>query len=76
MIKLQSKSISPAIGAIKKMPNVKKVFTMTGQFDLLVEFEGETTGELHDFHFELDGLDGIEGVITNVVMKEFTPGNA
>lgn len=73
MIKLKTKSIQQGIDAIQRLKNVKKIYTMTGQYDVIVEFEGEKTEDLHDFHFELDGLEFIEGVITNVVMKEFVP---
>ncbi len=73
LIKLKSKSIAASIDAVQKLPGVKRICTMTGEFDLLVEFEGDGTEELHDFHFKLDGIDSIENVITNVVMKEFRP---
>ncbi|MHA1368796.1 MAG: Lrp/AsnC family transcriptional regulator [Promethearchaeota archaeon] len=73
MIKLKSKTFNQAIEAIKKMQNVVRIATVTGEFDLLVEFSGEDTDALHKFHFHLDSLEYIEGVITNVVMKEFEP---
>ncbi|MFX0099241.1 MAG: Lrp/AsnC family transcriptional regulator [Candidatus Hodarchaeota archaeon] len=73
MVALKTRAIQEGIDAIKKLNNVKKIYTMTGQYDLIVEFEGENTEDLHEFHFALDDIDGIDGVITNVVMKEFIP---
>ncbi|MHA1792625.1 MAG: Lrp/AsnC ligand binding domain-containing protein [Promethearchaeota archaeon] len=70
---MKAKSIQKSIDRIKDMKGVKRLFTMTGEYDLLIEFEGDNTEQLHDFHFELDSVDSIEGVITNVVMKEFFP---
>ena len=66
-------SIKETINTMLQMPSVSKIFTMTGEYDLLVEFDGNNTEELHDFHFHLDAIETIEGVITNVVMKEFEP---
>jgi hypothetical protein len=73
MIKLKSKGISPSIATLKTLKGVTRICTLTGDWDLLVEFEGETTEDLYDFHFALDSLDVIQDIITNVVMKEFEP---
>ena len=73
MVSLKPNSIQAGIDSINKLKNVKKIYTMTGEHDLIVEFEAEEIEDLHTFHFELDSLEFIEGVITNVVMKEFIP---
>ncbi|MBD3188573.1 hypothetical protein GF325_17210 [Candidatus Bathyarchaeota archaeon] len=72
-INLKARTMEESIATIKTMKGVIRIYTMTGASDLLVEFEGEDTTELHDFHHELDAIESIEGVITNVVMKEFEP---
>jgi DNA-binding Lrp family transcriptional regulator len=71
LIKLKSKGLSPSIEALKKVKDVKRICTLTGEWDLLIEFEGESPEDLHDFHFSIDSLDSIEDIVTNVVMKEY-----
>nr|MDO8110200.1 Lrp/AsnC ligand binding domain-containing protein [Candidatus Sigynarchaeota archaeon] len=73
MISLKPNSIQKSVDAIRKYVGVKRILTITGEWDIFVEFEGETSEDLFQFHAQLDGLDTIENTLTSVVMKEFEP---
>ncbi|HME55244.1 MAG TPA: Lrp/AsnC ligand binding domain-containing protein [Candidatus Lokiarchaeia archaeon] len=74
MISLKPNAIAKSVEVIKKFTGVTRVLTITGEWDLMVEFEGETSEDLYQFHEQLDQLVGmIENTLTSVVMKEFEP---
>ncbi len=73
MISLKPNSIQKSIEVLRKYAGVKRILTITGEWDIFVEFEGETSEDLFTFHAKLDGLDTIENTLTSVVMKEFEP---
>jgi hypothetical protein len=74
MISLKPNSMGKLVGAVKKFTGVKRVLTLTGEWDVCVEFEGESTDDLFQFHAQMDELVGlIENTVTSVVMKEFEP---
>ncbi|MBN2153981.1 MAG: Lrp/AsnC ligand binding domain-containing protein [Candidatus Lokiarchaeota archaeon] len=74
MVSLTPNSIAKFTEAVRKLPFVKRILSLTGEWDVCVEFEGETADDLYRLHAEMDGLIGlIENTVTSVVMKEFEP---
>jgi DNA-binding Lrp family transcriptional regulator len=74
MISLKPNVIVKSVEALKKFTGVKRILTVTGEWDLMIEFEGETSEDLYQFHEQLDQLVGlIQNTLTSVVMKEFEP---
>ena len=74
MISLKPNVIGKSVEALKKFTGVKRILTVTGEWDLMIEFEGETSEDLYQFHEQLDQLVGlIQNTLTSVVMKEFEP---
>jgi DNA-binding Lrp family transcriptional regulator len=61
------------IEQFKKVPEIKKVFSLTGDYDILAEIEVESTDELYEsFAKNIDQIDGIINTNTHIVMKEFS----
>jgi len=61
------------IEQFNKVPEIKKVFSLTGDYDILAEIEVESTDELYDtFAKSIDHIDGIINTNTHIVMKEFS----
>ena len=74
MISLRPNSMGKLVDAVKSFPGVKRILTLTGEWDVCVEFEGEEPQDLYVFHTKMDSLVGlIENTLTSVVMKEFEP---
>ncbi|MEX2684274.1 MAG: Lrp/AsnC family transcriptional regulator [Candidatus Sigynarchaeota archaeon] len=74
MISLTPNSMGKLTEAVCKFPGVKRILTLTGEYDVCVEFEGESAEDLYKFHARMDELTGlIENTVTSVVMKEFEP---
>lgn len=74
MISLKPNSMGNLIKSVKDFPGVKRILTLTGEWDVCVEFEGEEPKDLYEFHTRMDELVGlIENTVTSVVMKEFEP---
>jgi DNA-binding Lrp family transcriptional regulator len=62
------------VEAVKSFPGVKRILSLTGEWDVCVEFEGEEAQDLYTFHTKMDELVGlIENTMTSVVMMEFEP---
>ena len=60
------------IEQFNKVPEIKKVFSLTGDYDILAEIEVESTDELYEsFAKRIDRIDGIINTNTHIVMKEF-----
>ncbi len=74
MISLTPNSMAKLVGAVKSFPGVKRIYSLTGEWDVCVEFEGEEAQDLYRFHAKMDELVGlIENTMTSVVMMEFEP---
>jgi anthranilate phosphoribosyltransferase len=70
LCKLGINVIKKVIGEIKAIPQIKKVMSLTGDYDLLAEIEVETSEELYEiFSEKIDLIDGIIASNTHVVMK-------
>ena len=70
MCKLGMNVIKKVIEELKSIPEIKKVMSLTGDYDLLAEVEVETSEELFDiFSEKIDLIDGITASNTHVIMK-------
>ena len=70
LCKLGINVIKKVIEEIKTIPQIKKVMSLTGDYDLLAEIEVDTTEELYEiFSEKIDVIDGIVASNTHVVMK-------
>jgi len=62
--------IKRVIVELKTIPEIKKVMSLTGDYDLLAEIEVETSEQLFDiFSEKIDLIDGIIASNTHVIMK-------
>jgi anthranilate phosphoribosyltransferase len=70
LCKLGINVIKKVIEEIKSIPEIKKVMSLTGDYDLLAEIEVDSSEELYDiFSEKIDLIDGIVASNTHVVMK-------
>ena len=70
LCKLGINVIKKVIDELKKIPQIKKVMSLTGDFDVLAEIEVETSEELYEiFSEKIDMIEGIIASNTHVVMK-------
>ncbi|MFX1393957.1 MAG: Lrp/AsnC family transcriptional regulator [Promethearchaeota archaeon] len=66
------KTMAKVIEEFKKIPEIKKVFSLTGDYDILAEIEVESSDELYDaFAKKIDLIDGIIETNTHVIMRSF-----
>ena len=70
LCKLGTNVIKKVIDELKTIPQIKKVMSLTGDYDILAEIEVETSEELYDiFSEKIDLIEGIIASNTHVVMK-------
>ena len=71
--KLGISVIKPVIEELKKIPQITKIMSLTGDYDVLAEIIVGTPEELYDiFANKIDMIDGLTASNTHIVMKEFT----
>jgi DNA-binding Lrp family transcriptional regulator len=57
--------------ALKKITEITKLTSVTGDYDLIAEAQVDQLERLHDiFVNEIDSLDGIVNTVTSIVLKE------
>ena len=62
--------IKRVIEELKTIPEIKKVMSLTGDYNLLAEIEVETSEQLFDiFSEKIDLIDGIIASNTHIIMK-------
>lgn len=72
LCKLGISVIKPVIEELNKIPQITKVLSLTGDYDLLAEVVVDTPEELYEiFANKIDMIEGIEVSNTHMVMKEF-----
>ncbi len=60
------------IEQLKAVPEIKKVFSLTGDYDVLCELEVDSTEDLYEaFSERIDKIKGIIKTNTHIVMKSF-----
>jgi DNA-binding Lrp family transcriptional regulator len=70
LCKLGINVIKKVVKELKEIPEIKKVMSLTGDYDLLAEIEVEIPEELYDiFSEKIDLIDGIISSNTHVIMK-------
>jgi DNA-binding Lrp family transcriptional regulator len=70
--KVEHKAMRKVIDEFKRIPEIKRVFSLTGDYDILAEIEVESSEELFElFAKKIDVIEGIVNTNTHVVMKEF-----
>lgn len=70
--KVEHKWMKRVVDAFKAIPEIKRVFSLTGEYDVLAEIEVESTEDLYDsFAKKIDPIEGIINTNTHVVMKSF-----
>ncbi|MFX1386243.1 MAG: Lrp/AsnC ligand binding domain-containing protein [Promethearchaeota archaeon] len=73
LCKLGISVITPVIEELKKIPQITKVMSLTGDYDVLAEVVVDTPEELYEiFANRIDMIEGITASNTHMVMKEFT----
>ena len=69
---VEHKTMRKVIDDFKNIPEIKRVFSLTGDYDVLAEIEVDSSEELFDsFAKKIDLIEGIISTNTHVVMKEF-----
>jgi DNA-binding Lrp family transcriptional regulator len=57
--------------ALKKIPEITKITSVTGDYDIIAEAQVEQLERLHDiFVNDVDQIDGVQNTNTAVVLKE------
>lgn len=70
LCKLGMMVISKVIDELKEIPQITKVMSLTGDYDVLAEIDVETPEELFEiFANKIDLIDGIKSSNTHVIMK-------
>ncbi|MGV9198838.1 MAG: Lrp/AsnC ligand binding domain-containing protein [Promethearchaeia archaeon] len=70
--KIKHKTMTNVLDHLKKIPEIKKLFSLTGQYDILAEIEVESTEQLYDsFAKKIDPIPCIIKTNTHVVMKSW-----
>ncbi|MHA1241398.1 MAG: Lrp/AsnC ligand binding domain-containing protein [Promethearchaeota archaeon] len=72
LCKLGINVIKKVIEELKAIPEIKKVMSLTGDYDLMAEIEVETSEQLFDiFSEKIDLIQGITVSNTHVIMKSW-----
>jgi DNA-binding Lrp family transcriptional regulator len=72
LCKLGTSVIKPVVEELKSIPQITKVMSLTGDYDLLAEVVIETPEELFEiFANKIDLIEGIVHSNTHVVMKSW-----
>ena len=72
LCKLGINVITKVIQALQSIPQIRKVMSLTGDYDVLCEIEVETSEELYEiFANKIDIIDGIIASNTHVIMKSW-----
>ncbi len=70
LFKLGLSVINSVIEELKNIPQIKKIMSLTGDYDVLTEIEVETPEELFDiFANKIDLIKGISSSNTHLVMR-------
>lgn len=71
-IQIEHDAMVKVVEKLKDIPQIKKLFALTGDYDLLAEVEIESSEELYDiFAKKIDTIEGIEKTNTHIVMKSW-----
>jgi DNA-binding Lrp family transcriptional regulator len=69
---VEHSAMAKVVEELKKIPEIKKIFALTGDYDVLAEIEVEDSEELYNaFAKKIDLIEGIINTNTHVIMKSF-----
>lgn len=72
LCKLGQSVINKVTTELRLIPQIKKIMSLTGDYDILIEIEVETSEELFDiFANKIDLIEGITVSNTHIVMKSW-----
>jgi DNA-binding Lrp family transcriptional regulator len=72
LCKLEMSVSKKVIEELRKIPQIKKIMSLTGDYDILAEIEVETPEELYEiFANNIDLIEGITVSNTHVIMKSW-----
>ena len=70
--KIEHKAMIQVIESFKKIPEIKKVFSLTGEYDILAEIEVDNMDQLYEaFSKRIDPIEGVINTNTHVIMASF-----
>ncbi len=70
--KIDLKAMNKVLEELKQIPKIKKLLSLTGDYDAIAEIETETSEELFDiFCKQIDLIDGLTDTNTHVIMKSW-----
>ena len=69
---IEHKEMVKVLEQFQAIPEIKKVFSLTGEYDILAEIEVESSEDLYDsFAKKIDPIEGILKTNTHVIMKSW-----
>ena len=72
LCKLGMSVIEKVIDELKKIPQIKRVMSLTGDYDVLIEIVVDSSEELYNiFAKKIDLIEGIVESNTHVIMKSW-----
>ena len=69
MIKLESHGSPRVVQQLKHLTQVNKAFAVSGNYDLILLVDAESTGELDDVLDKIRLLEGIKDTLTSIVLS-------
>ncbi|TFF90408.1 MAG: Lrp/AsnC family transcriptional regulator [Promethearchaeota archaeon] len=70
--KVEHKAMVSVLNELQSIPEIKKVFSLTGEYDIIAQAEVENSEELYEvFAKNVDTILGIINTNTHIVMKSF-----
>ena len=74
-LKVQTGKTADIVEKLKTIDSVKKILSITGNYDIIVELQTPTTDQLYEeFIKKVDVIPGLRKVHSNYVMKSWTKG--
>jgi len=72
LCKLGMSVIEKVIDELKEIPQIKRVMSLTGDYDVLIEIEVDSSEELYSiFAKKIDLIEGIIDSNTHVIMRSW-----
>lgn len=70
--KVEHKAMKQVLEKFKSIPEIKRVYSLTGDYDVIGEIEVETTEILYEsFAKKIDPIEGIINTNTHIIMKSW-----
>ncbi len=70
--KIEHKAMKNVIEKLREIPQITKVLSLTGDYDILAELNVDSTDNLYDvFETKIDPIEGMISTNTHMVMKSW-----